>query len=356
MALNGIDVSNWQNGINLSVVPADFVICKATEGNHYVSPDCNRQYQQAKQAGKLLGVYHYVNGTGGAIAEAQYFVNNCKGYIGEAMLCVDWEAQGNGQWGNTTYLKQVLDEIYRLTKVRPLVYTSASVLRSQNFDAIAKAGYGLWMAQYANNNITGYQSDPWTDGKGLGAFSFAAIHQYSSHGRLNGYSGNLDLDIFYGDKTAWKKYAQGDRGGTVEHPENKPSQSSPSGSTLDLVYNVMLNKYGTGEARKKALGSRYQEVQDFINHIDQVSAQTLANEVKSGKYGNNPVRKTVLGSRYQEVQNIVNSGGAVYYTVKSGDNLSTIAQKYGTTVSQLVAWNGIKNANLIYAGQKLRVK
>ena len=143
MALNGIDVSNWQNGINLSVVPADFVICKATEGNHYVSPDCNRQYQQAKQAGRLLGVYHYVNGTGGAIAEAQYFVNNCKGYIGEAMLCVDWEAQGNGKWGNTTYLKQVLDEIYRLTKVRPLVYTSASVLRSQNFDAIAKAGYGF---------------------------------------------------------------------------------------------------------------------------------------------------------------------------------------------------------------------
>lgn len=46
----------------------------------------------------------------------------------------------------------------------------------------------------------------------------------------------------------------------------------------------------------------------------------------------------------------------VYYTVKRGDNLSKIAQMYGTTVQQLVAWNKIKNANLIYTGQVLRVR
>ena len=45
MALNGIDISNYQAGINLSVVPCDFVICKATEGTYYVNPDCNRAYQ-----------------------------------------------------------------------------------------------------------------------------------------------------------------------------------------------------------------------------------------------------------------------------------------------------------------------
>ena len=37
--LNGIDVSNWQKGINLAAVPADFVICKATQGTTYVSKD-----------------------------------------------------------------------------------------------------------------------------------------------------------------------------------------------------------------------------------------------------------------------------------------------------------------------------
>ena len=35
MALNGIDISNWQKGIDLSKVPCDFVICKATEGTGY---------------------------------------------------------------------------------------------------------------------------------------------------------------------------------------------------------------------------------------------------------------------------------------------------------------------------------
>lgn len=43
------------------------------------------------------------------------------------------------------------------------------------------------------------------------------------------------------------------------------------------------------------------------------------------------------------------------YTVKSGDTLSAIASRYGMTVNALVTLNGIRNANLIYPGQVLRV-
>ena len=43
------------------------------------------------------------------------------------------------------------------------------------------------------------------------------------------------------------------------------------------------------------------------------------------------------------------------HTVKSGENLTVIAKKYGTTVSKIVKDNGIKNPNLIYPGQKLRI-
>lgn len=46
----------------------------------------------------------------------------------------------------------------------------------------------------------------------------------------------------------------------------------------------------------------------------------------------------------------------VYYTVKSGDTLSAIAYKYGTTYQTLAKWNNIKNPNLITVGQKLIVK
>jgi LysM repeat protein len=43
------------------------------------------------------------------------------------------------------------------------------------------------------------------------------------------------------------------------------------------------------------------------------------------------------------------------YTVVSGDNLTRIASRYGTTVAALVKLNGIKNANLISVGQVLKL-
>ena len=94
----------------------------------------------------------------------------------------------------------------------------------------------------------------------------------------------------------------------------------------------------------------------------------LAQEVLEGKWGTketNPTREqnlTNAGYDYSKVQDrvneILNSSKSTieYYIVKKGDNLTKIAKVYNTTVNQLVAWNNIKNANLIYAGQKLRVK
>lgn len=50
------------------------------------------------------------------------------------------------------------------------------------------------------------------------------------------------------------------------------------------------------------------------------------------------------------------SNDPVYYTVVRGDNLTKIARRFGTSVNDLVNLNNIKNPNLIYAGQILRVK
>lgn len=46
----------------------------------------------------------------------------------------------------------------------------------------------------------------------------------------------------------------------------------------------------------------------------------------------------------------------VYYTVKAGDTLTSIAKKFNTTVAKLIYWNAIPNPNLISVGRKLRVK
>ena len=73
--LKGIDISNWQKGLDIASTGAEFVICKATQGTTFVDPSCDRHYQLAKRLGLKLGVYHYASG-GDPIAEADFFLRN----------------------------------------------------------------------------------------------------------------------------------------------------------------------------------------------------------------------------------------------------------------------------------------
>ena len=58
------------------------------------------------------------------------------------------------------------------------------------------------------------------------------------------------------------------------------------------------------------------------------------------------------GTKTQKTQ----QNASVTYTVKKGDTLWAIANKYGTTVSKLVSKNPrIKNANLIYPGDVIKI-
>ena len=217
MSLQGIDIASYQTGIDLSVVPCDFVIVKATEGVNYTNPDFTRAYTQAKEQNKLIGIYHYANGAG-ATAEADYYLSVVGDRVGDAILVLDWEQGGNRAFGNVSYAKQWLDRVYSKTKVRPLIYMSKSVTYGYDWSAVAP-NHGLWVAQYADTNPTNYQNNPWTDTNGYGAWNSPVIFQYTSTGRLSGWSGNLDLNLAYMDATAWSKYAQGDNYVAPETPD-----------------------------------------------------------------------------------------------------------------------------------------
>jgi len=355
MSLRGIDVSSYQAGIDLSVVPCDFVIVKATEGVNYVNPDCDRAVQQCIKLGKCWGTYHYVNGSG-AVAEADYYVDNIKGYLGRGILCIDWEGGSNRAWGNYTYLDALVSRVIERTGIKPLIYVQASAY-TQTAAVAKRHDCGLWIAQYADMSATGYQDQPWNEG----AYS-CAIRQYSSAGRLTGWNGNLDLDKFYGDANAWRKYAGASGAAT---PTPKPVDPLAGKSDNQLADEVIAGKYGDGDARKKALGNRYAAVQAIVNQrlADPLAGKTdaqLADEVIAGKYGDGENRKRALGNRYNAVQSIVNQklGGGHQsrtYTVRAGDTLSGIAARYGTTWQRLQQINGIKNANLIRVGQVLRI-
>lgn len=199
MALYGYDISKWQS-VGTGDSAKNFIICKATEGAAYVDPNCDKHYQRAKKQGKLLGVYHFARpDLNGAITEADYFVKNIKGYIGEAILVLDWE---KNTW-NVAWAKQFLDRVYELTGVRPLIYMSASVITANNWSSIS-GNYGLWIAGYPNKYNVKNPPTPTTKDMPykIGSWKFWCIWQYSSS------AGTLDLDIAALTDAQWHKYAE----------------------------------------------------------------------------------------------------------------------------------------------------
>lgn len=352
MALNGIDISNWQNGINLNVVPSDFVICKSTEGASYKSPDFKRQINQAYNAGKLTGIYHYINGAG-VDSEVSNFLNLASPWIKKSIICLDWEPGSNNVWGNENYLNDMVKKVVKEIGIPPIIYSSQSYFP---YSVAKNNNCGDWVAKYANMNQTGYQSNPWDN------FN-CVIRQYSSNGRLAGFSGALDLNLGKLTPDQWMKYANPSnplKPPSIDEGSNG-SGDNPSYSqydTVDLVAMVMSGEFGNGEERKKKLGDRYQEVQDLVDHIYTADVNTLVSETWAGKYRNGDERKAILGDRWQEVMNVINgqaSNDSRVYVVKSGDTLSGIASKFGTTYQKLAASNGISDPNLIYPGQKIKI-
>lgn len=202
--MNGIDISSYQAKLNAGIVPSDFVIIKATEGTNYINPTWEEQAKQVIQANKLLGFYHFAS-VGNPIAEADFFISVIKDYIGKAVLVLDFEAGAINAWGNIG-ARQFLNRVKEKTGINPMIYMSAEVTRQFNWSIISNTN-PLWVAQYASMNSTGYQSEPWTDGKGYGAWSSAAIHQYSSAGSLANWNGNLDINLAYINANQWKSLA-----------------------------------------------------------------------------------------------------------------------------------------------------
>lgn len=328
MTLNGIDIASYQSGIDLTVVPCDFVIIKATQGTGYVNPDCDRAYQQAKRAGKLRGTYHYVGG-GNAVAEADYYVNNIKGYLKDGLLAIDWESEQNSAWGNEAYLEQLVHRVIERTGVKPLIYSMASRY-AQVAAAAKKLDCGLWIAEYADMNPTGYQAHPWREG----AYA-CAIRQYASTGRLNGWGGNLDLDIAYMTRDQWAKYVNpgGKPAPAPAKPAPAPAKPAPAPKPAGRTYTVQAGDTLSGIAAK--FGVSTSAISGYRSGNPDLIYPGEVLTINGGNAAPKPAART--------------------YTVRAGDNLSAIAARYGTTYQALAAKNGISNPDLIYPGQALKI-
>jgi lysozyme len=245
--MNGIDISRYQKGINLTAVPSEFVIVKASQGSSdYVYPTFKEQITEADRLGKFLGVYHYAS-QGGAIPEAEKFLRTVDKYIGKAILCLDWEKDDNVNFNNPQYAIAWLKYVEQKTEIKPFIYMSKSVARQ--YASTWDTSFPFWCAQYANYQYTGYKVNPWTDDKGFGPWKNCAIFQYSSRGRLPGYNDNLDLDKAYISAEQWLMYARGE---IKTEPVNDPFPLLKKGDRNEYIRHwqmfLNMNGYACGDA------------------------------------------------------------------------------------------------------------
>lgn len=216
--LNGIDISNWQKGMDVSKIASNFIIVKVSEGSDYLNQSFKSFADAVLAAGKQLGLYHFYHTEASPEEQADFFVSQVRPYVGQAVLILDWEdtTGSNAIAQGPAVAKRFLDRVYEQTGVRSLIYMSSSVARNSNYDwsPVANSGYGLWVAQYlykyydTTNGIDGYVQNPTLSDGNFGAWGRdVTMYQYTSTGKLDGWNGFLDFNVFYGTKDDWKALA-----------------------------------------------------------------------------------------------------------------------------------------------------
>lgn len=212
MAIYSVDVFSGSSDSIIRDPHAQAVIVKATQGTGYVNPLCNHQWDLAGSLGKLRGLYHYANGSN-PVAEAQYFINNIKNYVGQGILILDWESYQNASWGNTNWARQFVDEVHRLTGVWPLIYVQESALWQV---ANCANTCGVWVAKYASMSWNSWA----VPNMSVSAGAFGALTGWQFTG------GDMDRSIWYVDADGWNRLAS----------SNSEAKTVTKGGSLDSVH------------------------------------------------------------------------------------------------------------------------
>jgi LysM repeat protein len=153
----------------------------------------------------------------------------------------------------------------------------------------------------------------------------------------------------YYDSLDWTGTGGSTGGGTTPSASHvqavalPPNQYEKEGTLINMAY--VLVKSGD------SLSKIAKEHGVDINTIKKVKYENIPNKnnIAVGDVVIIPTSKVVIAQKTA-------AAAPVYYTVKSGDSLTALAQKYNTTLAKIQAWNNIKNPNLIKVGQKVRVK
>ena len=222
--LKAFDISNWQRGLDAASLPADIIICKATEGLNFVDKTCDGFWQAARKAGKLLGHYHFARNNNPE-AEARFFWENTRNYSRLSVPILDIEDSSIPSWLN--YATAFDKEYARLSGgVHPMIYASAGALSRFGQGGDLTKNCALWVAGYPTpaktwptSSKVPYSIRPW---------SIVTGWQFTSSFSYKGIK--LDASLFYTDRDGWMKIAgakEVEKMDEVKFPEGKPSALEP---------------------------------------------------------------------------------------------------------------------------------
>ncbi len=311
---NIIDISQHQDPSKMNYdklsKQVDLVIIRTQYGSKTLDRHYKTHHTEFKKRGVSTAAYAWIRGVNIADMEleATDFYNRTKD-LDPVFWFIDVEEKSMNDMrsGVSAYIKKL-----RALGARKVgVYIAHHLYKSFNLN-LSEAD-AVWIPNYGTN--TGQiKSTP----------SFPCdLHQYTSVGRLDGYNGNLDLNRILNGGTIEFFIGQKE---TVKTPNPEPNSANT------IIYTVK-----TGDTLS-AIATKFKTT---------VAKLAELNNIKD-------IHK-IYPEQKIKVPNTSTTEETIIYIVKNGDHLSEIAAKYKTTVDKIVKDNDIKNKNLIYPGQKIKI-
>lgn len=310
----GIDISEFQGEIDFeevrrSGIEAVYIRVGAGE---YTDEYFAENYERAKAAGLKIGFYHYV--TARSVDEgrrqARFFASLAAGREPDMRLAMDFEYFGSLSVSQINAISEAyLDELTALTRREAVIYSDLSNARNIFSRALAEK-YPLWAAQYGAD-------EPSANGKWREWVGF----QYTDEGRVGGIYGNVDRNIF------------------------------TEGIFLSDSWRIDGEKQTTVRARTRTL-TVYVRAGDTLWAIAREYGTTVEAIVRENRIVD--PNRIFAGERLRITLPARGSGEEIY-NVRRGDTPISIAGKFGVTLSALEDRNGLERGETIYAGDKLSI-